>query len=131
MFINTEELLVAYLTPLLTADQVSTELPNEPPLPFILVTRIAATDDKVTELAMADVEFFANSRDSANDLARQGHSRMLSLSPKTPVVTPSGTVWVDWVRTDQGPAWQDYADEDLDRYVARYEIASRINSQPL
>lgn len=133
MFANTEELVRAYLLDKLALPdaQISTEMPTHPPLPFVLVSRVTAIDDKVTEDATVSVHCFHQSRDSANDLARLVHSHMLSLTPKTPVAVSTGSVAVDQVVTVEGPAWQDYGDADLQRYVARYEVTSRFNSQPL
>lgn len=133
MFIDTEELVVYVVrtTLFLPAEQVSVEMPDNPPLPFVLVTRVAATDDKITEIATVSVQVFANSRVTASDVARQLHSHMLSVSPKTAYPLSTGNVSVDSVETFQGPAWVYYDDEDLERYVARYGIASRFNAQSL
>ncbi|MDG3012376.1 hypothetical protein G4X40_19740 [Rhodococcus sp. D2-41] len=132
MFIDTEQLLVAYLQPI-APNQVSVEMPNTPPLPFILVSRVAGGDDRETDLGIADVHVFHNSRDQARQTARQMHNLIQQLTAKTPVTILDGgpTVHIDRIITIHGPAWVDWQDENLKRYVARYEVASRINSQPL
>lgn len=133
MFIDTEEFMVTLVMHglALPAEQVSTEMPADPPLPFVLVTRVAASDDKITEDATCSVSVFANSRVSASDVARRLHWYLLNITPQTEVALSTGVVSVDSIATLSGPAWVSYDDEDLERFVARYEIASRFNSQPL
>lgn len=132
MFIDTEELVVAYLQPL-NPGYVAVEMPSEPVMPFVLITRIAGGDDRITDRGMVQVEVFHTSRDLANQLARQMHYRIQQWTPKVGVTLPSTglPVFIDRIETVQGPHYSDYGDENLKRYLARYEVVSRITSSPL
>lgn len=132
MFIDTEELVVAYLQSL-NLGSVAVEMPSDPVMPFLLVTRIAGGDDRITDRGMVQIECFHSSRDGANALARQMHYRIQQWTAKVGVTLPSTglPVYVDRIETVQGPHYSDYGDENLKRYVARYEVVSRITSSPL
>lgn len=128
MIIDSEVFTVAYLASL---GNVRAEMPNSPPLPFYLVTRIVGSDDGVTDCGTVQIDVFDSTRDGARVAARNMHARMLALSPKLVVTTDKGAARIDRRRTLMAPAYLDYQDENLRRYVARYEIASRLTSQPL
>lgn len=132
MFIDTEELVVAYLQPL-NPGSVAVEMPPVPTLPFILVTRVAGADDRITDRGMVQIEVYHSSRDGANSVARQMHYRIQQWTARTGVTLPSTglPVYIDRIETVQGPHWEPYEDENLKRYLARYEVISRITSQPL
>lgn len=132
MFIDTEELVVAYLQPL-NPGSVAVEMPPLPVLPFVLVSRVAGGDDRITDRGMVQVEVFHSSRDGANSVARQMHYLIQQWTPKVGVTLPSTgrMVFIDRIETVQGPHYQDYGDENLKRYLARYEVVSRITSSPL
>ncbi|QIS06758.1 hypothetical protein F5X71_34605 [Nocardia brasiliensis] len=128
MYIDTETFVIAYLAPL---GYVRAEMPNTPPLPFHLVSRITGSDDGVTDWGTVQIEVFAANRNSARVAARRMHARMLALSPRAVVATDKGPASIDHRATLLGPAFLDYQDENLQRYVARYELATRLTSQPL
>jgi hypothetical protein len=128
VIIDSEVFMVAYLSPL---GNVSVELPNDPPLPFYQLWRITGSDDGVTDCGTVQVNIFGDSRNSARIAAREMHARMLALSPKITVETDKGPACIDHRRTILAPAYLDYQDENLWRYVARYELASRLTSQSL
>lgn len=132
MFIDTEELVVTYLQPL-NPGGVAVEMPPNPTAPFILITRIAGADDRITDRGMVQVECFHSSRDAANALARQMHYSIQQWTAKVGVTLPSAgrAVYIDRIETVQAPHWEPYEDENLKRYLARYEVISRITSQPL
>lgn len=132
MFIDTEELVVAYLQPL-NPGSVGVEMPATPTLPFILITRVAGADDRITDRGMVQVEIYHSSRDGANAVARQMHYRIQQWTAKVGVTLPSTglPVYIDRIETVQGPHWEPYEDENLKRYIARYEVISRITSSPL
>lgn len=126
MFIDTEEFLLAYLAT--AAPNLSVEMPNDPPMPFVTVARITGGDDKLTETAIVDVNVFHTSRDLASAQARLVHQQMMLLTPKLWVTTSAGVVRIDHNETIQGPSWIPYADENVRRYVMRYQISSRITA---
>ncbi|MGW5519276.1 hypothetical protein [Nocardia africana] len=132
MFIDTEELVVAYLQPV-NPGFVAVEMPADPPTPFILVTRVAGGDDRITDRGMVQIECFHSSRDAANSLARQMHYSIQQWTAKVGVTLPSTgrAVYIDRIETVQGPHWEPYEDENLKRYLARYEVISRITSSTL
>jgi hypothetical protein len=132
VFIDTEELVVAYLASL-NPGSVGVEMPTVPVLPFVLVSRVAGGDDRITDRGMVQIEVFDSSRDGANSLARQMHSMIQQWTAKVGVTLASAgrPVYIDRIETVQGPHWQPYQDENLKRYLARYEVVSRITSSPL
>jgi hypothetical protein len=129
VFIDHEEMLVGYLQPI-SPGNVSAEMPNDPDLPFVLVTRLSGGDDRITEFAIMEISVFHNSRSSASSSARSMHSMMLNLKPSTLGLAAGGVpVRIDRVSTIHGPSWMDYRDENLRQYTARYVIESRVHSQ--
>lgn len=128
MYIDAETFVVAYLAPL---GEVRAEMPNAPPTPFYLVTRIAGSDDGVTDYATVQIDVFDTSRDAARVAARRMHARMHALTPAVIVTTDKGPARIDYRTTLFSPSYLDYRDENLRRYVARYELASRYTSQTL
>lgn len=129
MFVDHERMLVGYLQPI-SPGNVAAEMPNQPSLPFILVTHASGADDRITEFAIMEISVFHNSRSGALDAARQMHSMMLALKPYTTGLTVGGNpVRIDRVSTIHGPSWAPYRDENLRQYIARYVIESRFHSQ--
>lgn len=129
MFVDHERMLVNYLQPV-SPGNVAAEMPNDPPLPFVLVTRVSGHDDRITEFAIIEISVFHSSRIGALDAARHMHSMMLALKPSTTGLTVSGNpVRIDRVSTIHGPSWMNYRDENLRQYTARYVIESRVSSQ--
>jgi hypothetical protein len=129
MFINTEELMVAFFQPF-SPGNVAVQMPTIPSLPFVLVDRCAGGDDRVRDLAIADVHVFHSSRDLANAAAWKLHSWVQQWTPKVGVVLPSTghLVFIDRIETILGPFWSDYGDENLKRYTMRYQVTSRLTS---
>ncbi|MBF6060510.1 hypothetical protein IU500_06930 [Nocardia terpenica] len=128
MIIDIEVFTISYLAPL---GAVRAEMPNVPPTPFWLVTRISGSDDGITDWGTIQVDVFAATRDAARVAARAMHARMLALTAKTVVATDEGPARIDHRRTLLTPAYLDYQDENLRRYVARYELASRLTAHPI
>lgn len=129
MFVDQERMLVNYLQPI-SPGNVSVEMPNQPILPFVLVTRISGGDDRITEFAIMEISVFHTSRSAASLVARQAHSMMLALKPYTLGLTVGGSaVRIDRVSTIHGPSWNSYRDENLRQYTARYIVESRATSQ--
>lgn len=134
-FIDTEEAVVTYLQGV-SPGNVSVQMPilQTIPLtePFILIARVAGSDDKVSDQGIVDVHTFHSSRDLASRSARYVHQLMYLWTPQVGIPMSTGDiVHVDLVETILGPHWSDYGDENLKRYTARYQITSRISSQSL
>ena len=90
-----------------------------------------AVDDKVTEQSTFSIHTFAADYWDARTQARLTHRRMLALGPplagQQRVALASGrTVFVDGVDTAEPPTWQDYGDNTIHRFVARYTIDLRF-----
>lgn len=121
---DAEDVIIAWLAPL---GVVSAERPAGDVLPYRLVTRVAGSDNRITDSAVVSVHTFAATITAAATEARATHHRMLSLGPQDDVVMPDSTiVRVECVDTHQGPLWVDYEDDTIKRYVARYEINLRF-----
>lgn len=134
-FVDSEEVVVNYLQGV-SPGNVSVQMPilQTIPLtePYILIARVAGSDDRVSDKGIVDVHTFHSSRDLAGRTARYVHYLMLIWTPQVGVSMSTGdVVHVDLVETIQGPFWSDYGDENLKRYTARYQITSRITSQSL
>ncbi|TDH48889.1 hypothetical protein E2F47_22245 [Mycobacterium eburneum] len=102
-----------------------------------MVTPVAGTETpgKVRQRPWVSVHTFAADYDAAEAAAQITHQRMLMLGP--PIAAPQtvtvtlgdGTtqdVTPDYVITHQIPIWEDYQDDLIFRFVARYEIALRF-----
>lgn len=121
---DAEELVVSYLAQFFP--NVSVTMPAEPPLPFYLVTRISGGDDMVTDYATVSVHAFASDRTAASDAARAMHDKMRNLNARIGIPVSNGTAGVDRVETKETPAWRDYDDANLQRYVGRYGLDLRL-----
>ncbi|GAC70728.1 hypothetical protein [Gordonia soli] len=99
-------------------------------LPYVQVTRIGGPSDEMTDHAQIDVDYFHSSRAEALAFARKGHYWMTDIRNGLRG-QQVGIDAVDDVRTRQGPSWQDYDDPKIERFVATYDIDSRICSTPL
>lgn len=121
---DAEELVIAYLSQ--SFDNVSFIMPDTPPMPFYLVHRISGGSDKVTDHATVSIHAFHSTRSAAADAAREMHDLMTNWLPKTAVALSSGSAGVDHVYVLETPAWVDYDDKTLQRYVGRYRIDLRL-----
>lgn len=96
---------------------------------YITVTRVDGGDDKVTDRALVEIEYFAPTYSEAKALATAGWERCQALTAKTTVVLLSGeSVRIDWRRTTKFPTWVDYQDDSLFRFVGQERLASRITN---
>jgi hypothetical protein len=121
-----EELVITYLATQL--DNVSVEMMTDPPFPFYLVNRITGGDDMVTDYGTVSIHAFAGTRIEARDAARVMHNMMTNLSAKIPITVGGQTVNVDYVLTLESPHWEDYGDNTIQRYCARYRIDTRLKT---
>lgn len=127
MYADVETLLVAYLAAIPGVTGTSVDLPQNirTRLPFIQVNRVGGSDNYITDTATVDVDTFHNTRSEASALSRVVHAAMMKLRH-----TSVNGVLVDSVETVTGPQWISYEDENLQRYVATYQIDSRVCAAP-
>jgi len=122
-FADVESLLVTYLETA-TGKRVVTELPTllEAAMPIYRVTGIGGTDDTVTDRARVNVESFAALRADAYDMAEIARQAMRSAAH----TLLSGWL-IDTVETLSRPTWIDYANDHVQRFIATYEVTSRVH----
>lgn len=134
--IDVEDFVAAYLAGqgLLPAAQISSRMPDNPTLPFILVQRVAGDDDYIVDYPTISVHSFAEDQTAASDVARQAHHLMRQLRAKTPVTMPDNSVVTPYglTKTEQTPIYVEWEPGGggavMDRYVARYRISLRLPS---
>lgn len=126
------ELLIAWLLPLSEVDgrDVGPQRDSGASLPFSLVQCVAGSDDKVTDSGIYQVDDFAATFDQAETLSRLTRRRVLALgpplAPQRRVTISTGTFYADSVSTSVKPHWEDYGDNTLIRFTARYAIDLRM-----
>ena len=124
------ELLVTWLAPL--DGGVGPQRYAGQPLPYRWVSDAGGgIDDKVTSRSTFSIHTFADDYWVARAQARLTHRRMLALGPPLAAqqrVTLAGNriAFVDGVETAEQPTWQDYGDNTVHRFVARYTIDLRF-----
>lgn len=126
-FVDAEALLADYLETA-TSIRTGTALPEklEEALPICRVTGIGGTDDRITDRVRVTVESFAALRTDAHDQAEAARMLMLALA-HTQLRDAGGSGWViDTVETLSRPTWIDYANDHVQRFIATYELTSRV-----
>lgn len=134
--IDIEDVVIAYLTAqdIVPAGQVAGRMPDQPPLPFILVQRVAGDDDYIVDYPTVSVHSFNVDQTSASDIARDVHHAIRQLRSKTPVTMPDDSVVIPYgpAKTEQTPIYIEWESEGggavMDRYVARYRLGLRLPS---
>jgi hypothetical protein len=132
--LDAEDFVIAYLTTssVVSVGSISTRMPPQPALPFVLVQRVAGGDDWIMDYATVQVDSFGADQDSASDMSRAVHHAMRQLHAKTSV-TVAGAVWsVNRCTIEQTPLYLQYQESGggavSDRYVARYRLDIRMPS---
>lgn len=124
------ELLVTWLLPL--NGDVGPQRYAGQGLPYRWVTDAGGgIDDKITETGTYSIHTFAADYWTARTEARLTHRRMLALGPPMAgqqriTLAGGNTVFVDGVETAESPTWQDYQDNTVHRFIARYTIDLRF-----
>lgn len=123
-FADIEALVVAYLEAQ-TGVRTVTELPNllEAALPIIRVSAVGGVDDKITDRIRLTVETFAAARTASHDAAEVARMWMHLLAH----AVVSGWV-IDTVETVTRPVWVDYANDHVHRFLATYELTTRVRA---
>ena len=121
---DVEEIVVAYLESVLTGVEVASSTPDRlEGKSFVKVTVQTGTDDGITDRAMVDVQAFAPSRAGAQALAEDCRNALHDLAARA--VSDDGTSLVDRVQTSLRPAWVDYKNPRVHRFVASYWLTTR------
>lgn len=128
------EVLTTWLVPLPAADGAAAETGAERQagglLPYRMVQCAAGDDDKVTDTGIYQVDDFAATFDEAEANSRLTRRRILALgpplAPQRRVTISTGTYYADSVKTSVKPHWEDYGDNTVVRFVARYAIDFRL-----
>lgn len=123
---DVETLVVAWLAPLGSA---AVERKTNAPLPFRLVSAVAASEDadlEVGEWVVSVHTLCARSqgRVAARDEAADTHRRMLALDRwrETIELADGDDGWVDYCNVVEPQMWQPYGDDQILRKVGRYAI---------
>ena len=90
--------------------------------PYHRITLVRGADDTINDTTVVDIESFAASRNDASNEAEAIRSLMLQLSG---TADAKGRWLIDSVNTLNRPAWKDYRNPDVHRYVATYEVTMR------
>ena len=123
------ELLIAWLIPL--GVEVGPTRPSGAGLPYYMVTEAPGADDKIAENGIYSVHTFAGTFEEAETASRRAHRRMLALGPplatqERVTLSDGRVVFADEVLTSRKPGWEDYGDNTIERFVARYAIKLRM-----
>ncbi len=121
---NAVEYVIAWLRPLGLTDW---NRPSGETLPFRMVNGVTDVEDDnlFTDDQVVSVHTFAATYTEASDAAAQTHRRMQLLihNPGLDVtLLDNSVVNADYVQTLMAPQWVDYADQTLNRFVARYQL---------
>ena len=118
-YADAELLLVTYLTAAFPSARVVTETPAAMPTQLIQVERIGGIDPQISlDQATIDVECFAATRAGATDLANKVRA---SLRFAAAGFTANGAT-ISRVDTLIGPGWRPYANVNVRRVGATYQI---------
>ena len=126
---DAEDFLCAWLAPLL---RTATERKTDDEMPFCQVARISGEDDQHTgvDTEVLQLDIFDTARagllaaQNAATTARNVHRRMTLLGRELTTVTLSDgtTANADYVETVIKPFRMAYANDQVVRYVARYQL---------
>lgn len=120
---DAEDFVVQWLLPLYPA---ATERTTGDALPFCVVARISGPDDPDEGLdqPVVQVDTFGVGAAAASLAAKDVHRRMLYLAKHSADVTMSDSSLAnaDWVETLLKPFRMPYQDDQIVRYVARYQL---------
>lgn len=125
-FLDIQQFLIWYLATLDGITETGTLLPpaddfTPDRMPFVSIRRSGGPDDDITDFPNVEIQVFASTdadAQAASEIVRQG-IRALRFARW-------GNVAVDRTRTLVGPYWADYGDDNFQRYIAVYQIESRI-----
>jgi hypothetical protein len=132
--LDAEDFVIAYIVGqnVIAADSISSRMPPQLSLPFVLVQRVAGGDDWIIDHATVSVHSFGADQTSASDTARAVHHAMRQLHSKTVVTVDSAQWTVNQMTVEQTPIYLEYQESGggavSDRYVGRYILDIRLPS---
>lgn len=132
--LDAEDFVIAYIVGqnIIAADSISSRMPPQLSLPFVLVQRVAGGDDWIIDYATVSVHSFGADQTSASDTARAIHHAMRQLHSKTVVTVDSAQWTVNRMTVEQTPIYKEYQESGggavSDRYVGRYILDIRLPS---
>lgn len=110
---------------------VGPERDEETALPCYVVTSVANKSDKSLLDATVSVHSYASDtnaargRAAASQAAWDADKLLTSHTPGDVYTMPDGRVASAWICPHMPPAWADYRDPFIKRYVARYDVLLR------
>lgn len=116
-FPDAEDIGLALLEPAGTV-VLATPVDLNPPL--IVVRRVGGGDNRITDQPRLQIQAYGTTRVQARDLAEECRQLILA-SPATAVAGTS----VDRAVTESGPAFVDYGQPGIHRYIATYRLEYR------
>lgn len=124
--------VIALLTPL--GLPIGRTRSIETGLPCFMVTVIPGRSSKYMLCATVSVHSFATDMnpERAHDIAlanaQKAETILLSQTPADITTLANGTTAAGWICPHQPPAWVDYKDPLIIRYVARYDVELRFTA---
>lgn len=105
---------------------VGPERDEQTPLPCYVVTSVTNKSDRRILDATVSVHSYGTTRAAASEVAWKADSLLLSQTPGDLVVMPDGRPAGAWICPNMPPAWVNYRDPFIKRYVARYDALLRF-----
>lgn len=122
-----EDFIIGLLLPL--GLPVSPERDEETDLPCYVVTVLPGTSDRFMMQPVVSVHSFAKTRDVAAQAARNADNVLISTTPADNVTLANGDIAPGaWVEPMSPPAFAEYRDPDIKRYVGRYRPMLRFTA---
>jgi hypothetical protein len=124
--------VIALLTPL--GLPVTRTRNLESPVPAYMVTIIPGKSNRYTLCATVSLHTFATdlnperAHDLALNAAQAADTILISQTPADIVTLANGKTAAGWICPHQPPAWLDYRDPLIIRYVARYDVELRYTA---
>lgn len=88
--------------------------------PLIVIRRVGGGDNRITDQPRLQIQAYGSTRLQARDLAEECRQLVLA-SPATQVAGVS----IDNAFTESGPAFVDYGQPSIHRYIATYRLEYR------
>jgi len=129
---NPEEFIIAKLIPL--GLPVEPERDEETPLPCYVVTSVTNKSDRYLLDATVSVHSYAKDttsargRAAASQAAWDADGLLMSQTPGDVINMSDGRPAGAWICPHMPPAWADYRDPFIKRYVARYDVLLRFTA---
>lgn len=128
-YVDIEAALISYLPTKVTYARYAVATPGDllAKLPFVQIRRVGGADNNISDTAVVDIDSITATDPTnpnyaqARQLAEDIRAAMKSLRH-----TKVGNVFIDDVDVITAPIWIDYEDEHVNRFVASYQIISRI-----